>query len=197
MCGEATTPKECLDLLGEVECDLVIVDLVLRQGSGLELVKTVRCQFPRTRVLVCSVHDETLFAERCLRAGASGYVQKQEEAAEVLKAVRRVLAGHVHLSRSMADHVLTSAAGSRGEGGLESLSDRELEVFGLIGQALGTREIAEHLHLSPKTVESHRENIKRKLGLANSNQLVQHAVVWLLSETGVPPSLDRSPDRSS
>jgi DNA-binding NarL/FixJ family response regulator len=189
VCGEAADPREALKLLSEIECDLAIVDLSLQGPSGLELIKQLRSQYPDMAVLVCSMHDEALFAERALRAGARGYVQKQEAADQVLTAVRRILGGHFYLSSAMTDRLLGTATGT-GAGTEEDpvfrLTDRELEVFELLGQARGTRQIAEQLHLSPKTVESHRENIKRKLDLANHNELMRRAVQWVLERSGSP-----------
>jgi DNA-binding NarL/FixJ family response regulator len=189
ICGEAADPREAMKLLSEVDCDLAILDVSLKGPSGLELIRQLRSRYPRMAILVCTMHDEALFAERALRAGARGYVQKQENADQVLTAVRRILDGHFYLSSAMTDRLLGSAAGT-GNGTEENpvfrLTGRELEVFELLGHARGTRQIAEQLHLSPKTVESHRENIKRKLDLANHNELMRSAVQWVLEHDGSP-----------
>jgi DNA-binding NarL/FixJ family response regulator len=193
VCGEAADPREAMELLSEVGCDLAIVDLSLQGPGGLELIRRLRSRYPTMAILVCSMHDEALFAERALRAGARGYVQKQAAAEQVLTAVRRILDGHFYLSSAMTDRLLGSATGTgtgTGTGTEEDpafrLTGRELEVFELLGHARGTRQIAEQLHLSPKTVESHRENIKRKLDLANHNELMRSAVQWVLERDGSP-----------
>ena len=162
---------------------LIVVDLSLQDGSGLELIKDLKYQFPQIKILAVSMHDELLFAERCLRAGAMGYVNKQQATDNLITAIRRVLKGKIYLSEGMTERMLCRSIGSDNfseEPPLESLSDRELEVFELIGQGETTRKIAESLQLSPKTVETYRENIKHKLNLNNATELTQHAVQWVL-----------------
>jgi DNA-binding NarL/FixJ family response regulator len=145
----------------------------------LELIKNIRASHPKIRILVLSMYDESLYAERVLRAGAAGYIMKQEASEKVLDAVRQVLRGGVHVSEKMGSklmHQLVGGKPSLAVSSLERLSDRELEVFGLIGQGKGTRQIAQHLHLSVKTIESHRAHIKEKLNLKDANELVHTAI---------------------
>jgi DNA-binding NarL/FixJ family response regulator len=180
-CGEAEDAPEALRRILDSEPDLVILDITLKKGDGLELIKQLRAQECRSRLLVCSMHDETLYAERALHAGARGYVSKEATADDLLAAIRKVLAGKVWLSESMSQRVLRRIAD--GDQALEKspidqLSDRELEVLGLIGQGLSTREIAENLNLSVKTIDTYRENLKAKLNLPSANELIRYAVVW-------------------
>lgn len=182
--GEAGSYARALECLEEEEYELAIVDLGLGGQGGLELVKQMRARFPRVQVLVCSLHDEVLFAERSLRAGARGYLSKDEAVDRVVEAVERVIDGRIYLSPEMTDRLLATTAGHVGgrDEPLERLSDRELEVFGLVGQALSSSEIGERLHVSPKTVDSHRDNIKKKLGLKSHSELLRRAVQWVLEQ---------------
>ena len=182
ICGEAETAGEALRLAREEEPDLAIIDLTLKGGSGLELCKQLAHAAPELRMLVISAHDEQLYADRALRCGARGFINKEEATTKLIEAIRTVLAGKVWLSSQMTDRLLArvGSGGSPSASPIESLSDRELEVFELIGQGHTTHEIAARLHLSPKTVESYRENLKRKLNLRNSTELTQHAVQWVL-----------------
>ena len=185
VCGEAGTVREALQAVADLDPDVVVVDVVLKSGSGIELVKDIKARRPDLPVLVLSMHDESLFAERALRAGARGYIMKQEATDKLLEAIRRVLGGEIYLSDGMASRMLQSFVGSRaGESGsaLESLTDRELEVFQMIGRGLTTRQIAHDIHLSVKTIETHREHIKRKLGLRNATELLQHATWWVQTQ---------------
>ena len=155
------------------------MDLSLKGSSGLELVKNARANYPKLLMLVLSMHDESLYAERSLRAGASGYIMKAEAVEKVLGAIRHVLNGGIYLSENMSSKLMRQlAAGKNMAGGslMERLSDRELEVFGLIGQGRGTRQIAQQLHLSVKTIESHRAHIKEKLDLKSATELVHCAI---------------------
>lgn len=181
VCGEASGEDEALALLDDIEPDLLIVDLTLRSGSGLSLIKAVSRRDGRIRTLVVSAHDESLYAERALRAGALGYVSKQEAQDTVIDAIRRVLRGERYLSDEMTQRLIGQATG-RGSvrNGVDGLSDRELEVFELIGHGTSTRGIAEQLGLSIHTIETHRENIRAKLGLGCGSELVQHAVQWVI-----------------
>ncbi|MBI1914685.1 MAG: response regulator transcription factor [Planctomycetes bacterium] len=192
VCGEAADAVEALARIDAQQPDLVIVDLSLQNGHGLDLIRQLRARdagHPRervARVLVLSMHDEALFAERSLRAGAHGYINKQEATDKVVHAIRQVLAGKVYLSGAMTERMLQRATdGDTVEAQLpsERLSDRELTVFQMIGEGLGTREIAERLHLSIKTIETYREHIKAKLGLKNSAELGRHAAQWVLENT--------------
>ena len=182
--GEAGGYAEAMTRVEEMEVDLVILDLKLGDGSGLELLKQLRSRRPDLKVLVCSMHDEALYAERVLRAGGRGYLSKDEAVDGVVEAVRRVLDGRLYLSPRMTDRLLRSATGTPAPAGdpIERLSDRELEVFVLIGEALSAREIGERLGISPKTVESHRESIKAKLGVDSPRELLRRAVHHLLSQ---------------
>lgn len=180
VCGEAESADEALARLDDTACDLAIIDISLPGPNGLELIKRLQARFPDLAILVYSMHDEAIYAERALRAGARGYLQKQEPTDRVVAAVRRVLDGHLSLSPSMTDRLLGNHTRDERRHPVSRLTDRELEVFDLLGQAQGTRQIASQLNLSPKTVESHRENIKRKLGLRNHNELMRRAVQWVL-----------------
>jgi DNA-binding NarL/FixJ family response regulator len=185
VCGEAPDGSVALRLLDETRPDVIIVDLSLERGiGGIELIKEIRARNEGMKILVSSMHDEKLFAERCLNAGAMGYVNKQEAPEKIVTAIRRVLAGKVYVSEEMSERFLARMV--QGEdlrertSAIDSLSDRELEVFELIGRGETTRQIAQDLHLSVKTIETYRENIKAKLSLANTNELMQHAVKWVL-----------------
>ena len=183
--GEAGDGAEILRRIDELRPDLCLLDLSLKSGNGLELCKQIRSRFPAVKVLVVSMHDETLYAERVIRSGAGGYISKAEAIHKLISAVRQVLAGEVYLSQKMRERTLSRTAGDLAAEGslLDKLSDRELEVFEQIGQGRTTREIAEKLSLSPKTIESYRENLKAKLNLANSTELTRHAVHWVLERT--------------
>jgi len=185
--GQAGGPDEAMALLDAELPDILLVDLSLEDGSGLELVKQVNARFPEVRILVFSMHGESLYAERSLRAGASGYVEKQSASEELLEALRRVGEGKIHVSDEMTEKLLQQRLASGDEPGTsvaDRLSDRELQVFELLGRGHTTREIGEDLNISVKTVERHCENIKEKLQLENRTQLLQHAVHWLLLEQG-------------
>ena len=183
--GQAADAEEGLDMLERLKPDVAIVDISLPGMSGLELIKHIQAMHPDVRSLVVSRHDEALYAERAIRAGARGYVMKLEAADEIVKAVRRVLAGGIYVSEEINERLLMGLASGRDElaqSPLEVLSDRELEVFELSGRGLATREIAEKLHLSVKTVESYRARIKEKLNLKTAAELMQHAVQWVEGE---------------
>jgi DNA-binding NarL/FixJ family response regulator len=179
ICGQFEDAARAFEAVPALRPDLAIVDLALKGSGGLELVKNIRANYPGLLVLVLSMHEESLYAERVLRAGAAGYITKQEGADKVLEAIRHVLGGGVYLSEKMGARLMRQWIGGRPAGGgtlMEQLSDRELEIFGLIGQGRGTRQIAEQLHLSVKTIESHRAHIKEKLNLKNANELVHRAI---------------------
>ena len=186
VCGEATEPNEALALAERLQPDLALVDLSLRGGDGIELLKDLRVRQPRMLTLVLSMHDEALYAERALRAGARGYVMKQEKLDRLLLAISRVLSGTIYVSDQVAAHAVARlAVGGAAEAAPQTsdtyvsrLTDRELQVFRLIGRGLGTRLIAETLHLSRKTIESHREHIKTKLNLRDGSELIQRAIQW-------------------
>ena len=181
--GEAANAAEALRKIGVSPPELVILDLSLGGTSGLTLLKDLRTRHPGLPVLVLSMHSEELYAERALHAGAMGYVMKQQAMEEVREAIRAVLSGKVYVSPKMADRLITSVARGRSvaaDSAIGGLSDRELEVFELIGHGVGTRTIAERLHLSVKTVETHRANIKEKLGLADGPALAAQAAKFVL-----------------
>jgi len=181
VCGEAEDFAQALKALASARPDVVVADISLPGKNGLDLVKDIKARHAGLPVLVLSIHDESLYAERALRAGASGYIMKEEAAEEVVAAIRRVLAGEVYLSQPMASRMLSRLV--RGQDAAASpaelLTDRELQVFELMGQGMGTRQVAERLHLSVKTIETHQAHIKEKLNLSTVTQLVRHAVLWV------------------
>lgn len=183
ICGTAAGVQETLKELPAAKPDLMVVDLSLNDGLGLDLIKTVRERYPKVRMLVVSAYDEGLYAERALRNGASGYVNKQECEATLLKAIRTVLEGRRYVSDEVLQRLLNQAInGSESETGdpVERLTDRELEIFRLIGQGVKPAVIARQLHISPHTVDSHREKIRHKLGVDNGRELMQRAMRWVL-----------------
>lgn len=182
VCGEAGDATGALRLAESEHPDLMIVDLALREGHGIDLICRLRSHFPDMKILVLSMHDETLYAPRALQAGAHGYVAKHQPPEELLAAVHAVLRGEMAVSpRLGAQLVRDLVEGRRASSDpLQDLSNRELEVFEMIGQGLATKQIAGRLHLSPKTIETHREKIKSKLRLSNSLQLNRRAVQWVL-----------------
>lgn len=189
VCAEADNASQAMDLALSQALDLILLDISLPDKNGLELIKDIRALKPGLPILVVSMHDESLYAERVLRAGGRGYIMKQEGGKMLLHAIRQVLSGQIYVSEKMAAGILESFSGRHAESAVSSvqqLSDREFEVFQLIGQGEGTREIAAHLHLSVKTVEVHRLNIKKKLKLQTATDLVRHAVRWLETEKTGP-----------
>lgn len=190
VCGEAGDAPTALSSIGNLRPDLVIMDISLKKSNGLELLKNLKALHPDLPVLVLSMHDESLYASRVLRAGALGYITKEEASKKILHAIRRVLAGQVYLSEQMAERLMKRMVGSSPKGtgsALEILTDRELEVFQMIGRGMGTRRIAEELRIGIKTVESYRARIKEKLYLADGAQLVQQAVQWAQSNERKSP----------
>jgi DNA-binding NarL/FixJ family response regulator len=185
VCGEADGPAQAMKRIGPAGPDVAVVDIILNGGDGIELCRQVKQTFPKVAVLMLSMHEESLYAERALRAGALGYVMKQAPQETVMTAIRRVLKGEIYLSDAVASKILRSLGqgGRRDEGSpLERLSDRELQIFQLIGQGRTVRDIAEALCLSPKTVETHKEHIKQKLNLESSNELLRYAIEARLTE---------------
>lgn len=182
VCAEAGDVPEALEQIEQARPDVIVIDLTLKTGHGLELIEKIKDRHSHVKMLVSSMHDEMLFAERVLRAGAMGYVTKQEPPDTLLRAVRQVLRGEVYLSPRMTNRLLhRMAAGQTSQGDpVESLSNRELEVYEMIGQGLTIQQIAVRLHLSPKTVETHREKVKQKLNLKSSAELNRRAVQWVL-----------------
>lgn len=183
---EVGSAEEAMQRFDEADVDLAVVDISLEEGiSGIELIKHMQERWPEVKVLVVSRHDESLYAERAIRAGARGYVMKLRAGDDIVKAVRQVLDGRIYVSEDIKDRLLMAmATGGKDamDSPLELLSDRELEVFELMGRGLSTRDIAERLHLSPKTVESYRTRAKNKLNLETANELTRHAVRWVEGE---------------
>lgn len=182
VCGEAADSNGALKAFGTLKPDLAIIDISLKQGSGLELIKTLKVRYPKMPALVLSMHDDSLYAERVLRAGAKGFINKAEATDKLIAAIHKVLNGEIYLSDKIGSKILSKLFNRQPDKDISPmgcLSDRELEVFQLIGQGHTTREIAEALHLSVKTIETYRENIKEKLKLKNATELVQHAVHWV------------------
>ena len=180
VCGEASDAEEALKLLEATRPEIMIIDLALKSGNGLDLIKRVRMRGAGPKVLVVSAYEEALFAERALRAGAQGYLNKQELQGTIIEALRALQRGELYLSPTFARRLAGQVSRRVARSGAEALTDRELQVFQLIGQGRSTRSIAELLHLSVHTIETHRENIRRKLELRNGAELVQQAVLWNL-----------------
>ena len=180
--AEADTARQAIEAATRQKFDLALLDLSLPDKNGLELIKDLRVLQPELPLLVVSMHDEMIYAERVLRAGARGYIMKQEGGQKFLRAIRQVLSGQVYVSEKMAARILETFSGRSAAGStspVSQLSDREFEVYQLIGQGVSTRDIAGRLHISAKTVEVHRANIKHKLHLKTASELVRHAVRWV------------------
>jgi DNA-binding NarL/FixJ family response regulator len=185
VCGEAEEATGAMQVLASARPDVLIVDISLNGPDGLDLLKTIRTTHPTLPVLILSMHDESIYAERALRAGANGYIMKQEATEKVLVAVRRILSGEIYVSDRIANKMLKhyiTGSGTLRNSSIADLSDRELEVFRLIGEGHGTRQIAEELHLSIKTVESYQAHIKEKLSLRTARELMQRAIQWNMNE---------------
>lgn len=195
-CGEAASVSEAQTAVANHQPDLVILDLRLKGGDGLELTKSWKSQYPGLRVLVLSQYDSPLYVERALRAGALGYVVKDQASEELLGAIRSVLAGEVYLAQEMASRLLHRFVGGKPRAavaGLEPLTDRELQVLQLLGSGRSTRETAAELKLSFKTVEAHRENIKRKLDLPGAAALIHYATQWVNEPVSFPSEILKAP----
>jgi len=187
VCGQAEDSHEAMKAIKDLSPSMAIIDISLKETSGLELIKDVHSQYPDLPVLALSMHDEMLYAERALRAGAMGYIMKQEATENVIVAVRRILGGEIYVSDKMAARMVRKLVTGQIEpttSQVDSLSDRELEVFHLIGKGHGTRQISERLHLSVKTIETYRAHIKEKLNLADAAELLQYAIQWASSCDG-------------
>jgi DNA-binding NarL/FixJ family response regulator len=185
VCGEAEEAMGAMHVLASSRPDVLIVDISLSGPDGIDLLKNIRATHPALPVLILSMHDESVYAERALRAGANGYIMKQEATENVLVAVRRILSGEIYVSARIANQMLRhyiTGTGTLRDSSIADLSDRELEVFRLIGEGHGTRQIAEKLHLSVKTVESYQAHIKEKLSLRSSRELMQRAIQWNMNE---------------
>ncbi len=185
VCGEAEDANQVLQAIDAAQPDVLVLDITLRGPDGIDVLKMVRSAQPELPVLILSMHDESLYAERALRAGANGYIMKQEATENVLVALRRILRGEVHVSPRVAHRIvqqLVPGSPRARPASIASLSDRELEVFRLIGAGYGTRRIAQELHLSVKTVESYQAHIKEKLSLDGARALMRRAIEWTLQE---------------
>lgn len=180
VCGEAAGEAQALQLIGSLRPDIAVVDLSLENGSGLELMKSIKAMHPAVAMLALSMHDESLYAERALRAGARGYLMKREAAKKVIQGIRAVLAGQVFVSEKISALMAERFVGGRTTAAspMEQLSDRELEVFQLLGRGQSTRQIADHLHVGFKTVQAYCARIKEKLQLANATELLRAAMQW-------------------
>jgi DNA-binding NarL/FixJ family response regulator len=188
VCGEAEGAAEALAEIKALRPDIVIVDITLHQSSGIDLIKDMKLRWPNLPILVLSNHDEALYAERCVRTGARGYVMKTHSPQELLAGLRDVLRGKFHLSDAITNKILNKyiyGSSPDNSNPFEQLSDREIQVFELYGKGRTTRQISEILHLSVKTVESHRDGIKEKLDFADSTSLVRAAVQWVESQHGL------------
>ena len=185
VCGEAEDARMAMQSITTTQPDILVVDISLNGPDGLDLLKDIRARHPDLPVLILSMHDESIYAERALRAGAQGYIMKQEATEKVLVALRRILSNEIYVSERISNRMLQRYIGSPTEGrpsSIADLTDRELEVFRLIGEGHSTRQIAEQLHISVKTVESYQAHIKEKLSLRSARELVQHAIQWTISE---------------
>ena len=183
VCGEAGNIKDGLELATSLKPDLAIIDLSLAGGSGLDLIDHIKARDADILMLVASMHDEELYAERVLAAGARGYVNKQEAQDKIVKAIRQVLSGKVYLSERMTERMISGMIGGNSEKrDIDTLSNRELQVFELIGQGISTSKMADHLNLSVKTIETHQAHIKKKLGLNSAHELTHRAVRWVIEE---------------
>lgn len=185
VCAQCGDAPEALEAVTRLNPDLAVIDLSLKSQDGLELIKDLQVRFPELPILVVSMHQELIYAERALKAGAKGYLMKSEATEEIINAIRRIISGKTYLSETMNSVLMEKyiAGGSAGTSPLDSLTDREIEVFERIGRGFGTREIAEALKVSVKTVESHRLHIKEKLSLKNSRELFQYALQWFQDTT--------------
>ena len=182
VCGEAENARKAMAAIAELKPDIAIIDITLQGTNGIELIKNIVAQWPELPILVLSMHDESLYAERALRAGAKGYVMKQEATEKLTGALRRIINGQIYVSEKLADKMMRKAIDGKAmqdASPVSILSDRELEVLQLIGQGHGTRQIAEDLNLSVKTIESHRAHIKEKLNLKTAPEMVRFAVQWV------------------
>lgn len=200
VCGEAETAIEALDMIPKTAPDLVIVDISLEGMNGIEFIKRLQAEQPGLEVLVVSMHEESLYAERALQAGAAGYIMKREADSSVITAIRRVLGGRYYVSDRIEDQIMLQFAGrmpakevTGQDSSMAQLSDRELEVFELHGRGLTTREMAAAMNISPKTVATHRGRIKTKLGIESTPELVRRAVLWI---EGEKPAADRADHRN-
>jgi DNA-binding NarL/FixJ family response regulator len=187
VCGEAADAETAIDKIARMSPDLAIVDISLGTGSGIDLIRSINEQFPEVRTIVLSMHDERVYAERAMRAGARGYIMKRESTGKIIDAIRQVLLGNLYLSKDLTElfaQKFVSRPANVAGGGVDQLSDRELEVFQLMGQGYETRQIAETLNVNIKTVQTYCSRIKDKLKLSSGSELLREAIRW--SETAKP-----------
>ncbi|TCK59458.1 response regulator transcription factor [Seleniivibrio woodruffii] len=181
ICGSADDAPVALNMLFNIEPDIAIVDLSLASSDGLDLIKSIKARYPNVHILVLSMREELVFAERCVRAGASGYIMKSEKPTAIIDAMRKIIKGKIYFSDRMTEHVLNKAMNLKNchdRDVVETLSDREFQVFQLIGNGFASKQIAENLNLSVKTIDAFRESMKHKLGLKSSAELTQFAIKW-------------------
>lgn len=186
VCGEAENAAEAIDLFGVSQPDLMLIDITLPGKSGLELIKDVKAMRPDLPILVISMHDESLYADRVLRAGARGYITKHEGGDKLMVAIRHVLSGKIYVSESMSAHILEIFSGGQpgtDRSSIQNLSDREFEVFQALGEGLSSYQIAKKLHLSAKTVDAHRANIKTKLKINTTAELISFSARWTATQS--------------
>jgi DNA-binding NarL/FixJ family response regulator len=183
VCGEAADVADAMELIASTHPDVAVVDIQLKTGNGLDLIKRIKARDDTVRILVCSIYPDKLYAQRALTAGALGYINKEHTTSRIVEAIRRVRDGKVFLCEEAAEDLLSQAVGgnqSPEKSPIESLSDRELEVFRLIGEGLSTGQLAERLHISRHTIDTHRQRIKEKLNLASAGELSRAAMQWVL-----------------
>ncbi len=188
VCGSAESEAEAWEVIGELKPDLIIADITLKEGDGINLVKEAGTRYPKLPILVLSMHDEMLYAEKALHTGAKGYIMKQEAMESVVTAIHQVLAGKVYVNDTVKDLILANIADTpknKDKSPIGRLTNREREVFTYISKGFSTREIAEKLHLSVKTIGTHKEKIKNKLNLKHANELVRFAVHWQKNESNL------------
>ncbi|KKO46791.1 hypothetical protein WG68_02235 [Arsukibacterium ikkense] len=185
ICGEAESVSTALQLIPKLKPDMLVLDLLLAEGDGLQLLKHLRAQGSKLPILVMSMYDEQLFAERVIKAGANGYINKTDTISHIVPAIRRVLQGRIYVSDAMADTLLQSNFNHKSPqhlSGEAKLTDRELEVYMMLGKGYSTKRIASELNLSSKTIDSHKEHIKEKLAITDNNSLIHHAVTWMMTK---------------
>ena len=181
VCGESASAADAIESILALSPDLVVIDLTLPDKSGIEVIKDLQTLAPGLKILVFSMHDEMLYAQRAIRAGAKGYIMKGAASGKLVEAIGRVMAGEIYLSPSVSNQILQGLSGKRGpeQFGLERLTDRELELFELLGHGKSTTQISDLLHISPKTVDAHRFNLKTKLSLPDAQALMREAILWV------------------
>jgi len=185
VCGDADDAAEALKSISELKPDVVIVDIGLKSSDGIELTKSIKTRYPRMPVVVLSIHDESVYAERALHAGASGYLMKEAASNDIITAIRTVLSGEIYVSDQMAKKLLGNAFSRKSDIGTDpvaKLSDREFEIFRLIGSGYKVSQIADRMHLSSKTIETYRARIKEKLNITDASKLLRYAIKWVSSD---------------